>query len=213
MKVCRKGHQYEITSCPICRRKRYLSRKSEENESNRQWINNNRERYQKKQKEYRESHPDKVIEMYKDWVEENPIHSIWRGMKHRCYNQENEHYQRYGARGITVCDRWIGDDGYKNFESDMGPRPTPLHTIDRINNDGNYEPGNCHWATRKEQQRNTRWNVIVTINGRSQCLSAWAEESGIRRNTLEKRINKGWPEERWLEPPDSRFQRFKTRLQ
>ena len=187
----------------------YWKRKDIENESNRQWIKNNKEKYQAKQREYRESNPQRVKDFYKNWAKENPVHGIWRGMKNRCYSLVNNHYKRYGGRGITVCDRWLADDGYEKFEADMGPRPTSLHTLDRIDNNGNYEPGNCRWATKKEQQRNTRWNDVVTINGRSQCLSAWAEESGVPRNTIAKRRKMGWPEGRLLEPPNPLFQRFR----
>jgi hypothetical protein len=83
-----------------------------------------------------------------------PEYGVYRAMLNRCFNPKVERYPRYGGRGISVCDRWRGEDGYPNFVADMGRRPTPAHSIDRVDNDGDYEPGNCRWATRKEQRAN-----------------------------------------------------------
>lgn len=82
------------------------------------------------------------------------IYNTWRSMKHRCTNSNNKYYSYYGGRGIKVCDRWL--NSFQNFYEDMGPKPTPLHSIDRINVNGNYEPSNCRWATPSEQQKNKR---------------------------------------------------------
>lgn len=120
-------------------------------------------------------------------------HSIWSHMKARCYNPRKQFYANYGGRGITVCDRWR--NSFEAFLADMGPRPSPAHSLDRIDNDGDYCPENCRWATHKEQARNTRRNNVLMFRGRSQCLTAWAAEIGISPLTLSARINKGWTTE------------------
>ena len=83
-----------------------------------------------------------------------PIYNAWKTMKQRCHNPKDKDFKHYGGRGIVVCQRW--HDDFSAFLADMGPRPTPLHTVERKNNDGNYEPSNCCWATRKEQNSNRK---------------------------------------------------------
>jgi hypothetical protein len=110
----------------------------------------------------------------------------------------HDSYLNYGGRGIIVCDRWLGADGYKNFLADVGKRPSPKHTLDRRNNNGNYEPGNCSWATAAVQCRNRRNNRIIAYKGKTLCAADWAEELGINRKTLYTRLRQGWPVERAL---------------
>lgn len=120
----------------------------------------------------------------------SPEYITWSAMRNRCKNPRNERYFRYGGRGISVCDRW-GD--FAVFLADMGPRPSLDHTIDRIDNDGNYEPCNCRWMTRREQNSNQRHTRRLTAFGRTQSMSAWAREIGITRESLRDRIAKGMP--------------------
>lgn len=122
----------------------------------------------------------------------------WAGIRQRCTNPNNPDYQDYGARGITVCARWLHKKkGFANFLADMGPRPSKEHSVERINTNGNYTPKNCKWGTRKEQARNKRNNRVIIFNGKSQCLVAWAEDLGVHASTLHERLHK-WTLERAL---------------
>lgn len=132
----------------------------------------------------------------------SPEWAAWYHMIHRCTNKANKQFRHYGGRGISVCQRWLGS--FENFLEDMGRRPSPLHTIDRYpDNNGNYEPGNCRWATMKEQGRNRRSNRLIVINGQEKTISEWAESSGIPWSTIYNRINRGWKLSRLLEKPRS----------
>lgn len=114
--------------------------------------------------------------------------SIYNGMLQRCYNLNAPHYDRYGGRGITVCKRWR--DNYYDFESDLGNRPSQHHTIDRIDNDGNYEPGNVRWATRKEQSNNTSKIVAFDVDGTRMNKDQLAAHLGISVSGLYWRISR-----------------------
>jgi len=112
----------------------------------------------------------------------------WASIKQRCLNPNAPHYEKYGGRGIGVCDRWLNYDGF--FE-DMGEPPINMQ-IDRIDNNGDYTPENCRWVGRKAQQNNTRWNHNITYNGETKTLQQWGEEINIKPNTLLTRIRRGW---------------------
>lgn len=110
---------------------------------------------------------------------ETPEHYIWRTMVARCLNPNTRSYSRYGGRGITVCDRWLD---YRNFIADMGTRPTPEHSLERVDNNGPYSSENCRWATRSEQQKN-KSNTRRYTNGEfTGTLSECAEYLGISKS-------------------------------
>ncbi len=131
-----------------------------------------------------------------------PEFRVWVGIRVRCYNKNSKPYKDYGGRGIKVCDRWLGDTGFGNFLADMGKRPTSKHTIERIDNDKDYCPENCKWATRLEQNNNNRRNVWIEYQGRKQTISQWAREFGINRNVLRGRVlEMRWSMERAVTEP------------
>jgi len=123
-----------------------------------------------------------------------PEYRTWNSMLQRATNPKNHHYPSYGGRGIKVCERWLN---FENFFEDMGERPEGM-SLDRINNDGDYEPDNCRWTTRKVQQNNTRRNKKYFHNGNSYVLSELAEMHNIPLHTLYTRIKRKWDLDRAL---------------
>jgi len=121
---------------------------------------------------------------------ERRLYDIWSQMKSRCGNPRYPFYRNYGGRGIRVCAEWRDNREFFAWALANGYRHDLF--IERIDNDGNYEPGNCCWATRKEQGRNKRNNVVLEMDGVRQPLSAWAEEVGIEYSTLRHRVHAGW---------------------
>lgn len=128
---------------------------------------------------------------------QSSTNAIWNAMKQRCANPNNSSYHKYGARGITVCRRWLV---FENFLADMGKRPEGL-SIERRNNNGNYQPDNCHWATAAEQSVNTRRTRRVEFRGRIQALKQWSREFGIDYSTLRARLKRNWSIEKALLTP------------
>lgn len=126
-------------------------------------------------------------------------YGIWSGMVSRCHNPKHRRFSDYGGRGIKVCERWRSS--YENFLADMGRKPSPKHTIDRRDNDGNYEPGNCRWATRVEQGRNRSNNHMLTWRGETLCIAEWAERTGLPPRRIASRISRGWSTDRALGTP------------
>jgi len=128
----------------------------------------------------------------------SPEYMSWVAMKARCLNVNSEKYPRYGGRGIKVCDRWR--DSYEAFFDDMGTKPDPGHTIERLDNDGHYEPSNCCWAPLEEQANNRSNNRLIAYGGKSLSVAQWAVELGMDYGRLQSRIARGWPIERALDP-------------
>ena len=128
------------------------------------------------------------------------LYNIWSGIKERCLIVSNKCYKDYGGRGIKICDEWLSDfQTFKKWAINNGYQDNL--SIDRIDNDGNYEPSNCRWATAKEQARNRRNSKIYTINGVTKCLSEWCEIYNIRYQTVKYRLQQNWNIERALTQP------------
>ena len=135
---------------------------------------------------------------------------VWYDMTRRCEGRFENGKHFYQDRGIQVCDRWKGENGLINFIADMGNRPSIKYSLDRKDNNGNYEPDNCRWATRLEQMGNIRSNRNIEFDGITQCVSAWARERGLSLSCLRKRLNSGMSaSEALTRPPDQRFVRHK----
>jgi hypothetical protein len=117
-----------------------------------------------------------------------PEYRVWMWIRNRCNCQTATGYHRYGGRGIRVCERWAS---FETFLADMGRRPSPLHQIDRIDVNGNYEPSNCRWVTKSENMRNTRVTRMVTLNGITKSVAEWAEQLGISADTIRVRLHRG----------------------
>lgn len=126
----------------------------------------------------------------------------WGSMIARCYRKTSDRFIRYGGRGITVCDRWLNENGFKNFLEDMGEKPSKDHSLGRIDNDANYTPENCRWETAKQQRSNRSDNHLITFRGETLPAFQWAKKTGIPSNVIRPRILKyGWTVERALTTP------------
>lgn len=144
-------------------------------------------------------------------MNKSPEHRAWVHMKQRCTNQGKPEWKHYGGRGIKVCDEWM--HSFIAFYRHIGPKPSNKHSLDRINVNGHYEPGNVRWATTQEQAANTRVARIVTINGRSQPLAAWARENGLSNGQIQGRLAAGWTLEDAILTPSVVGQKLHKRVQ
>lgn len=130
----------------------------------------------------------------------SPTYHSWAGMIARCEDPNHVSFPRYGGRGIKVCDRWKGENGFINFLADMGERPED-RTISRKGNDGHYEPDNCEWGTDEEQANNKNNNSTLTLHGKTQTIAQWSRELGVHSATLSDRKQNGWTDEEILTTP------------
>lgn len=121
-------------------------------------------------------------------------YASWKNMWARVRATSGVRWRNYGSRGITACERWLS---FENFFADMGSRPAGA-SIDRIDNDGNYEPGNCRWATSKQQARNQRVNRLLSFDGEALHITDWSQRTGIPASTISRRMGRGWSPERVL---------------
>lgn len=123
----------------------------------------------------------------------NRYHPMWmryKAMLDRCYKESNDQYRNYGARGITVCERWV--NSFDDYVNDLGFPPSENHTIDRVDNNLGYSPENCRWATKKDQSVNRRVTKIVTVGGVSMSLADWSKSLGLKKSAVYGRIRNGW---------------------
>jgi len=127
---------------------------------------------------------------------EKKCYYTWQAMKRRCYNENDKRFSDYGGRGISVSNEWM--NSYELFLIDMGLPPSKDYQIDRSDNNGNYNKGNCGWVTRSDNARNKRNNKLISANGETKTQVEWSEVTGIKRETIAMRIRRGWTEEQAL---------------
>jgi hypothetical protein len=137
------------------------------------------------------------------------LYRIFERLFQRCYNPNHKAYANYGGRGIRIAPEWDHPSRFPEFFSHVGHRPTNKHTLERIDNNGWYAPGNVRWATRKEQQRNRRNNVLLSFNGETLCRKDMAAKYGIPDCTIKKRLASGWPIKDALTIPVGTFKKYK----
>lgn len=138
---------------------------------------------------------------FKHGYSEKSEFGIWSNMKSRCFNEKNPAYHNYGGRGIKVCEEWLNENGFNNFINDMKERPSSKHSIDRLDNNGNYSKNNCTWATAKEQSLNRRQNRLITYNNITLPLCLMSDNYGLKSSVVSKRLKRGWSIEKSLTTP------------
>ena len=127
------------------------------------------------------------------------IYRIWLGMKQRCFYEKSHNFEYYGGRGISVCEKW--KNSFETFFEDMKLPPTEKHSLERIDNDGNYCPENCKWATATEQMNNSRHCHYLTYQGETLTISQWTKKMGLTRSVIHARLKTGWTVDRTISTP------------
>lgn len=148
---------------------------------------------------------------FRDYLSYHPLYRTWSSMKSRCLNPNHKDYDHYGGKGVTICERWFR---FKNFLEDMGPKPSPKHTLDRIDSNGCYEPSNCRWASTVVQAQNTSRVKKIEINGEVKCFAEWCRQFQINKHTARQRMRVGWTAEAAITTPvrkDGRSRRSSSR--
>lgn len=157
------------------------------------------------------SHPAELPSRRKTFRRQDmPEHRAWSSMHHRCNPAFALRFPDYAGRGISVCVEWGGSSGFARFLDHVGARPSPNHSIDRINNDGNYEPGNVRWATTLEQANNRRSTVTLSLDGETMSVADWSGRVGIPASTLRQRILRGWSDADALTVPVDEVKRARS---
>lgn len=197
---CKRGHiLVGAAACVECvryRHERYLENRELRIYQAAEWRKANYDHWWGKEKERIAKDATRIKALNLENRKKNRERAIWASMIFRCSDPRHKSFHRYGGRGIKVCDRWMNFD---NFYTDMGPRPSARHSVERRDNDQGYNPGNCYWATPDQQSRNTSRNRIFTLNGKTQCMSDWAKDLGVTVSLLWTRISYlKWPLERAL---------------
>jgi hypothetical protein len=161
------------------------------------WRHRNAEHMRQYSRDRYAANRERILAQRRNGKTRTPEYVTWLNMKQRCYDPACRSYRWYGARGITVCDRWR--DSFDNFYADMGPRPSKSDSIDRLDGNGSYSQENCRWATKQEQVANLRSNVVIEFNGKKQHIAAWARKTGLSEKVIGERRKKGLPPEQILQ--------------
>lgn len=179
-------------------------------EVHREWAAKNRDRSREINRASRVRHAVELCERERERRAAVPEYLHWKHMNQRCHNREHPKFADYGGRGILVCAEWRGPGGFDRFLSHIGRRPARGYSVDRIDNDRGYEPGNVRWATAQQQARNTRRTRKLAIVPDASCLTEVADSFGMAESTLRRRLNLGWSEGRALSEPLRKTQRLIT---
>lgn len=141
-----------------------------------------------------------IVNKHKAYIDgkPRPEYEAWCGMIARCYRKTVRSYRFYGARGVQVCPEWR--KSFSNFFDHVGPRPSPSHSLDRVNSNGHYEPGNVRWATSLQQGQNTSRVRFLTKDNVTLCVAEWERRLGLPRDTIHVRLKRGWPHEKLFIP-------------